>query len=175
MGTDSSAALVARGPGGLHWPLRQGRLRLRFEAAKGIWVPGYLLGCAPRGEGQGCVWQVCSTQATQGRWEGQGKAGSRTVLVVYRTLGSYVGFGVHQIEFATTHSHTHSPTRSPLALLLPSHTTIVFFWITLPGLPCFTQPARHISVSLSFSKTFIASLLSLACHGSAHQRAHHQV
>lgn len=121
------------------------------------------------------MWQVRSTQATQGRWEGQGKAGSRTVLVVYRTLGSYVGVGVHQIEFATTHSHTLTRPHAHFWPFFYPLTPPSFFWITLPGLPCFTQPARHISVSLSFSKTFIASLLSLACHGSAHQRAHHQV
>lgn len=49
-----------------------------------------------------------------------GKAGSRTVLVVYRTLGSYVGFGVHQIEFATTHSFTHSLAHTLFLALLPS-------------------------------------------------------
>lgn len=95
------------------------------------------------------MWQVCGTHKHD-------KAGSRTVLVVYRTLGSYVGFGVHQIEFATTLIHTHSL----LALLLPSHTTIVFL----------DHPARPalLHAACSSSSVFLIVLQSFCLlHSSA--------
>lgn len=159
------------------WPLRQGRLRLMFGFPK---VSGYLgtsWGVQPGVRGRAVCGRYLGmqyTQARQGRWEGQdmGKAGSRTVLVVYRTLTSYVGFGVHLIEFATTRSFTHTiaHTLTSWPFFYPL-TPPSFFWVTLPGLPCFTQPAPHLQCSCRCPNPLFAFLLSLACHGSAHLKS----
>lgn len=169
VGTDSSAILVARGPGGLHGPCVKAGSGSAFRGKpRSLGYPGTSWRVLPGVRGRAVV--ACNAIHKAGRW-----AGSRTALeVLVPQLRSYVGFGVHQIEFATTHSHTHSlaHARSLLALL-HSHTTIVF-WNNLPGLPCFAQPVRHPQRPCRCPK--LCLLLSSALHVTVAptQRAHHQ-
>lgn len=113
---------------------------------------------------------VAGTQYTSrlAGWQ-VGRAGHGQGRVPYCTVPrfrSYVGFGVHQIEFATTHSRTR-PHAHFWPFYLPSHTTTVS-WNNLPGLPCFTQPVlclQHPSCSLNL---YLLLFLSLACPSSAY-------